>query len=91
MNRTGAAGRKGVPAATVVAFLDHYTYDDADTRRKRINGVLVTDSHVRAIRRWRNGHVDYVSVKGLASVLATYEFSLPWFHKWCRLHRKPIT
>jgi hypothetical protein len=105
MNRTGAAGRKGVPAATVVAFLDHYTYTGTEyngvgehgalapvgPRVKRINGVTIPTSTQRSIRRWRNGQVQYVSAKGLAQVLLTFGFDLPHFHGWCKLHRRPIT
>lgn len=101
-NKYGAAGRGGVPAETVVAFLDHYTYEGYNPtgretaatvdlgRTKRINGRKITVSMQRTIRRYRNGQVTHVSPKGLLHVLVEYGFDLPWFHGWCKLHRKPI-
>jgi hypothetical protein len=99
-NRYGAAGKHGVPASTVVAFLDHYTYEGRDPfapyidgrdRAKRINGKAISPLMQRTIRRYRNGAVDHVSVKGLSHVLTEFGFDLAWFHGWCKLHRKPIT
>lgn len=104
-NKYGRAGKSGVPAATLVAFLDYYTYEGTDAtgigpggipvpvgpRVKRINGMSIPAPLQRAIRRWRNGQVEHVSPTGLAHTLASFGFDLPWFHGWCKLHRKPIT
>jgi hypothetical protein len=104
-NKYGRAGKRGVPASTVVAFLDHYTYEGLNPepvrvgqlgspdngRAKRINGITISAATQRAIRRWRNGQVEHVSVLGVSHVLAEFGFDLPWFHGWCKLHRKPIT
>lgn len=98
-NSYGAAGKRGVPASTLVAFLDHYTYEGynpsfppaGNRRQKRINGVPITAVMQRTIRRYRNGAVDRVSTKGLAHILDVFGFDLPWFHGWCKLHRKPVT
>lgn len=103
-NSYGAAGKGGVPAGTLVAFLDHYTYagynpqidpvnygTEANLHAKRINGVKISPATQRMIRRWRNGQVDRVSAKGLVHVLTEFGFDLAWFHGWCKLHRKPLT
>lgn len=97
-NKFGAAGRRGVPASTLIAFLDAYTYEGfnptlpppQNQRAKRINGIIIPTSIQRSIRRWRNGQVEHISVRGLAHVLDTFGFTLVWFHQWCKLHRKPI-
>lgn len=103
-NREGRAGRRGVPAHTLAAFLDHYTYTGHNPsltndwrvpvpldRLRRINGVHLDDSWVRSIRRWRNGQVKFVSTKGLAEALLRFGFDLPEFHRWAKAHDLPIT
>jgi hypothetical protein len=91
MNRTGRAGRGGVNAETIVAFLDYYTYPDEDTRRKRINGHLLSAAQVRQIRRWRNGHTTHVNPAAWLRFLHELEFNLPWFHTWCKQHNRKVT
>lgn len=81
-NKFGAAGRNGTPAREVVEFLDHYTYPDEDTNRKRINGVLIADSDVRSIRRWRNGQVENVSHAALERLLHRHGFTEAWYGEW---------
>ena len=99
-NKYGAAGKGGVPAGTLVAFLDAYTYeghnpsiapvDGENVRARRINGIKIPAPIQRSIRRWRNGQVERVSTRGLCHVLDTFGFTLPWFHQWAKLHRKPV-
>lgn len=89
-NRYGRAGRRAVPAATVIAFLDAYTYEE-EGGRKRINGKAILEADQRQIRRWRNGATGGVNPNRLVPFLVCYDFTLPWFHKWCKLHRKPLT
>ena len=88
-NRYGAAGRRGVPAASVAAFLDYYSYPDGDTRRRRINGSFTDKAVQRTIRRYRNGQVGRVSESALKVLLGTFGFDRRWFDQWCKLHRKP--
>jgi hypothetical protein len=88
-NRYGAAGRRGIPAETVVAFLDHYASLGAK-RPRTINGEPISAATQRSIRRWRNGQVDRVSERGLAHVLDEFGFDRTWFEKWAKLHRKPV-
>lgn len=103
-NKYGRAGKGGVPAETLIAFLDHYTYEGAEyngvgphgalapvgPRRKFINGKQIPVSIQRSIRRWRHGQVEHVSTAVLLQVLTAFGFDLAWFHGWCKLHRKPI-
>ena len=89
-NRTGRAGRGGLRAAACVAFLDHYTTED-ERRRTRINGHVLTDNQKRQIRRWRNGQTQHVNAAGFLRLLHELEFTLPWFHRWCKLHRIAVT
>lgn len=100
-NRYGRAGKGAVRADTAAAFFDHYAYEGAVLvtgaepyaaagRTLRVNGVPVTPSDKRAIRRWRNGHSTHVGLKSLVPMLARYGFDLPWFHGWAKLHRRPV-
>lgn len=87
-NRYGAAGRKGVPASTLVAFLDHYTYD---TRHgKRLNSHPFGAHLARQVRRWRH-EGGLVSAHTVLTTLISFGFDLAWFHTWAKRHRKPIT
>lgn len=96
-NRFGAAGRGGVPADTILAFLNHYTYEASDPeqgvpqRSKFINGRRIPESHKRTIRRLRSGDSTHVSARLLVEYLTFYGFDLPWFQGWCKLHRKALT
>jgi len=96
-NRYGAAGKGGIPAPTLLAFLDHYTYEADDnlhqpgSRAKFLNGKRVPDEHRRSIRRYRSGDTTHVSAGHLFKVLTYYGFDLPWFQGWAKLHRKPLT
>ena len=85
-NRFGAAGRNGLNPRACVAFLDHYTAPDP-RGRKRVNGHVLNSTQQRAIRRWRNGDVESVSPAAFMRLLHELEFTVPWFHKWCKMHR----
>lgn len=100
-NRDGRAGRRGVPATTVAAFLDHYTYtgfnptitpvDGDPVRCRRINGKRLSPSWQRTIRRYRNGQVKHVSPRSLLALLHNFGFDLAEFHRWARAEGLPIT
>lgn len=90
-NKYGRGGKRGVPAPTIVAFLDHYTYTTEGARpQKRINGRHVIPSDQRQIRRWRNGETDVVNAERLATFLVSYGFEIAWFHQWAKKNKLPI-
>lgn len=90
MNKTGRAGRGGLRAEACVAFLDHYTTENKDGQ-KRINGVVLSPNQRRQIRRWRHGDTAHVNPAGFLRLLHELEFTLPWFHRWCRMHNVKVT
>jgi hypothetical protein len=88
-NRRGRAGKGGVPAASVVAFLDHYTYTHA--RHKYINGEVIPEPLRRQIRRWHHQHTAGVNPAYLLVVLEQLRFNIAWFHAWCKERGYPVT
>ncbi len=74
-------GRRGGPRTTVapwhlVALLDaHSDYRTGGHPRRRrlcINGIAVTDTDARMIRRWRAGKIQGVTAKTANALLSRY-------------------
>ena len=69
---TRRSPRRNIDAADVVALLDSRATIEVDidgVTRSYINGVWVTPTWKRQIRRWRNGHVRSLRPETLAELL----------------------
>lgn len=71
--------RNTVDAADLASFLDYRTELRPGGRparyRSYINGIAVTDSDRRMIRRWRNGQVKRVTTRAANALLHRYQIT----------------
>lgn len=92
---SGPATRRAVnpePFVDFITGLESYVMDDRPPRRKRlcINGIPVSDTDARMIRRWRSGKIEGITVEAAAALLRRYGKTPFQFAAWCAtLHLAP--
>jgi hypothetical protein len=91
----GPAGRRAVNPDALCAYLtaqQRYVEGGKPNRRRlTINGVPVSESDARMIRRWRQGNIKGSTVPAAVALLRRYNLAPLKFAAWCAiLHYKPM-
>jgi hypothetical protein len=91
----GPASKRAVnpgPFVDYITSLESYRMDDRAPRRRRlcINGIPVSETDARMIRRWRTGKIEGITVEAAAALLRRYDKTPFQFAAWCAtLHVAP--
>lgn len=90
----GPAARRAVNPEPFVAYLtslENYIVDGEPRRRRLcINGIPVSESDARMIRRWRKGDIEGITVAAAAQLLRRYGKTPFQYSSWCAmLHYEP--
>lgn len=91
----GPAAKRAIDPASFVDFLDTqagYVKGGHPVRNRRcINGVPVTESDLRVIRRWRTGVNDGITIRTAGKLLTRYSLTLGNFQAWAFVNNRKTT
>jgi hypothetical protein len=84
VKHTRRSPRHNVPASEVLALLDTYATISTDLdgqTRSYINGIWVTPTWKREIRRWRNGQIRTIRLSTLNELLDFFDLEESWVNR----------